>query len=77
MDETQEYLSQALIEECLFDHLVLSHNISPDELLDMRQSIRDAHWGAFLMRSHYILHMVEKYGEYHDDEFHFTAKDFQ
>lgn len=76
MDEEQDFLPTSLVEECLVDHFVLAHNVSPDELFDMKKSVETDEWVNFLVRSHYILHMIERHGEYHDDQFHFKASDF-
>ncbi len=77
MDDSGDYLSTDLVEECLVDHFVLAHNVSPDELYAMKLNVVPEEWVNFLVRAHYILHMIEKHGEYHDDQFDFKASDLQ
>lgn len=64
-------LPTEFIGECLAEHLVLEHNISPDQLYELKGIVDDTGWVSFLVRGHYILHKIETDGEYHDSQLHF------
>lgn len=74
-DYSDETVPSSWMEEGLFDHLVIAHNIHPDLLAELRESIpRDHDWLRVLVRSHYILHKLDENGEYEDEHVHYKKE---
>lgn len=47
------------VAEALMDHLVLTHDASPDNLLRIKDNLPEELWMGFLIRGHYILHKLD------------------
>lgn len=68
----EDFVPSEWMEECLFDHLVIGHNIHPDLLAELREGLpRDQDWLRVLVRSHFILHKLDQDGEYQDEHVHY------
>ena len=71
-EHDDETIPSSWIEEGLFDHLVITHDIHPDLLAELREGIPDdSKWLRVLVRSHFILHKLDENGEYQDEHVHY------
>lgn len=64
-----------MIVEELVQHLFEQHGVPPEKLSLMLSMVDPDELAGFIVKTHLILHSVEKYGEYKDSQFHFTTKD--
>lgn len=74
MDEDQDlFLPNWMIAEALEEHLVLSHGAKRDRIEAIRDDYEPNEWTNLMVKSHYILHTLDKYGEYEDGQMRFES----
>ena len=56
------------------NHLIDGHKTNPEHLDRLKEAISDDEWVNFLVKSHYILHRINDFGEYEDGQFHFKKR---
>lgn len=65
---------ESIVEE-LIEHLFEQHNVPPEKLSVMLSMVEPEDLVGFIVKTHLILHSVERFGEYKDSQFHFVTKE--
>lgn len=63
-----------IVEE-LIGHMIEQHDVKPEQMSKMLSMVEPEDLVGFVVKTHLILHSIERYGEYHDNQFDFIAKD--
>lgn len=59
----------------LEQHLLRMHNVPEEKIVNLKESMNHEDLVNFLVRSHFILHSIDRYGEYDDGQLHFEESD--
>lgn len=63
-----------IVEE-LVGHMIEQHRVLPEQMSKMLSMVEPEDLVGFVVKTHLILHSIEKHGEYQDDQFRFISKD--